>query len=87
MRFREVLRIGYINYKFCWKPAETLESYYKRFDILIINDGSLQLPEMILEYVVGQRPEEDLFAFLEEHQCSFDEASKEIIEIREKLNL
>lgn len=82
MQPKSLLKIGYLNYKLFYRYEKTLDAYNKKYDIVIVNDGGLTAPEKIVRYILDLESEQEVFKFLDEHECSMPEALKEVYKIR-----
>lgn len=52
LKFSEVLSVGFLNDRI----NERLEIYKKTFDVVIVNDGSMQFPLDLVSQICGHPP-------------------------------
>jgi len=82
MRPKSTLKIGYFNFKFRYDSESVLEKYASKYDIVIVNDGSLSIVEQIVKYILDLESEQVTFNFLEEHIIQMPQALKEVYNIK-----
>ncbi len=82
MQPKSLLKIGYLNYKLFYRYERTLNAYTQKYDIVIVNDGGLAPSERIVRYILDLESEQDVFKYLDEHECSMTEALREVYNMR-----
>jgi len=49
LHFKNIIRIGYLN-----NHVERMEDYLSKYDIVIVNDGSLSTAQMFVDLIAGK---------------------------------
>lgn len=81
---KSMVSIGFLNYATGYSMRQAFLDYARKYDIVLITDDSLALPEMILRYVLDLETEQNLFQYLNDSQCTISEARDVISDIIHK---
>ena len=81
-----MISVGYLNYNPGYQIEQVIYDYARKYDIVILTDESLALPELITRYVLDLESENSLFKHLDEHTVSIDEGKRYLLEVKKKLD-
>ena len=60
-----------------------LYDYARKYDIVVLTDESMLLPEKITKYVLDLEEEQSLFQYLDDHTVNMTEGKRHLYKIKE----
>jgi len=83
---RFLVSVGYLNYNPGYQVEQVIYDYARKYDIVILTDESLALPELITRYVLDLESEYSLFKYLDDHIVTIDEGKNYLMDAKRKID-
>jgi len=83
---RMTMSIGFLNYISGYNVVNIIYDYARKYDIVIMTDESLAIPELITRYILDLESESTLFKYLEERAMDMDQARDYLDEVKKRVD-
>jgi len=80
------MSIGFLNYISGYNVTNIIYDYARKYDIVIMTDESLAIPELITRYILDLESESALFKYLEERAMDMDQARNYLDEVKQRVD-
>jgi len=80
------MSIGFLNYISGYNVVNIIYDYARKYDIVIMTDESLAIPELITRYILDLESESTLFKYLEERAMDMDQARDYLDEVKKRVD-
>ena len=83
---RFLVSVGYLNYNPGYQVEQVIYDYARKYDIVILTDESLALPELITRYVLDLESEKTLFRYLDDHIVTIEDGKNYLLDVKKKID-